>query len=917
MQSGSDNDTEAGHILTHLSSGAAYPGTKNQNQKQQLTPSSSALGVSPPASQQLGVSPVPNQNHAANGSGGSGVKRSRQRPTKSCEECRRKKLKCDRELPCSNCKKGGRDGGICYFKDAPGAGDFGGKRARTEELEGGWRERGRPYVGGGGGGYEREEERGSGGYYPNVPQLARSDPIGPGRGILAYGMNGVDVHPADATRARAMQEHEDRVRTLNGENVERYPNGPALARTDNGFGRAMFMYGVNDAPEARRDEMPTPSSSAGVVQSETGVRALGRVHIKGSRSRYVGIGDRMAMLDHFSDSKGFIISSFKDSEMSGMIQELAAYQNAFQPKNKPRHVLPQDRDELMVEMVKALPSSFLFGTLQARYIQNWETIWRVLHIGTFMKECDQVSQLIESGTFTLPPHINEWVIPQILAIISTASRLNDPGERGLTQRIPDDQISKNCSMIKAWLDGLQGKALVNFPTLQTRTLLLLARQANLVTPAELWVESGILVRNAMTMGLHQDPEPWEFSPFDREARRKLWLTIVELDLQFSLAAGMPSSVVSNIFNTRQLLNVDDQDLAPEMSDYPPTKPLTTYTDALPQLALIASLPLRIQITNLLGSNLNLATSAPHLLRLATDLEAHLSSLPQSLRSSSSNKRLHRFFTSIQLELFIRRPLLTLYRAISMSDIGSKFPEARKGAVRNALAILGNLDALDPAVADLSVVKGREYLNLFHILHRNSILQSALVLCYEIKLSNSSPTSTSASPHEIEAEKERDIDWGIGQSRVSFTRVVENTVKGMLERIGEWGCDLKDILPLALALSAVRCDGDEEQRRSMMKRATERVRDACRIARPDVLVRFRSGSREGEGAFGWKGKGCGDREKAQSEVTSGWNGSLENGPGGNEVLGQGMGFDGFEAMPDLGFENMDFGFFDWGTNQSWL
>ncbi|PMD38661.1 hypothetical protein L207DRAFT_634685 [Hyaloscypha variabilis F] len=949
----SDHDTEAGHILTHLSSGAAYPGTsvpnlnqnqnQNQNQQQQLTPSSSAPVISPSSSQRLlspggnqgqiqGLNQDGNANGSASASGnGSAVKRSRQRPTKSCEECRRKKLKCDRELPCSNCKKGGRDGGICYFKDAPGGGEFGGsgtgKRLRTEELEGGWGERGRrPYVGGSGagGGYgdgSGEEERGEDrGYYPNVPQLTRNDPIGPGRGILAYGMHGADPELArgEAARARGFQQMENQRRALSGEDIDPYSSVPR-ARTDNGFGRAMFTYDAS--PEARKDEMATPVSSAGLAQSETGVRSLGKLHVKGSRSRYVGIGDRMAMLDHFGTSKGFILKSFKDPELSGLVQELAAYQNAFQPKDKTRHVLPQDRDEFMVEMIKALPSSFLFGILQARYIQNWETLWRVLHIGTFMKECDQVSQVIESGSSSLPAHINDWVIPQILAIISTASRLNDPNERGsTTERISDDQITKNCVMIKGWLDSLQGKSLVNFPVLQTRTLLLLARQANLANPAELWVESGILVRHAMVMGVHQDPEPWEFSPFDREARRKLWLTIVELDLQFSLAAGMPSSVFSNIFNIRQILNVDDQDLTPEMSDYPSTKPTTIYTDALPQLALAASLPLRIQITNLLGSNLNLATSAPHLLRLATDLETHLSALPPSLRSASSNKRLHRFFTSIQLELSIRRPLLALYRTISMSEIGSKHPEARKGAVRNALSILGNLDALDPAVADLSVVKGREYLNLFHILHRNSILQSALVLCYEIKLSNSSSTSTSsASPHELEAEKERDIDWGIGQSRVSFTRVVENTVTGMLERIGEWGCDLKDILPLAVALSAVRCDGDEVQRRDMMRRATERVRDACRVARPDVLVRFRSGSREGEGAFGWRGRdGCGEREreKEKSEVVQPWSVNVVN-SGGGGILGEGIAFDGFDPMQDFGFENMDFGFLDWGTNQSWL
>jgi hypothetical protein len=591
--------------------------------------------------------------------------------------------------------------------------------------------------------------------------------------------------------------------------------------------------------------------------------------------------------------------------MCGVIQELAAYQNAFQPKNKLRHVIPQDRDELMVEMVKALPSSFLFGILQARYIQNWESIWRVLHIGTFMKECDQVSAVIESGTLTLPPHIHDRVIPQILAIISTASRLNDPNERGsATERISDDQITKNLEMVKAWLDSQHGKALVNFPTLQTRTLLLLARQANLATPSELWVESGILVRNAMVMGLHQDPEPWEFSKFEKEARRKLWLTIVELDLQFSLAAGMPSAVNSNLFNTRELLNVDDQDLAPEMTEYPASKLVTSYTDALPQLALSACLALRLQITNLLGSNLNLATSAPHLLRLASELEKHLQSLPPPFRSStrsgsSSNKRLHRLFTSIQLELSIRRPLLALYRAISMSEIGDRFPEARKGAVKNALAVLGNLDALDPAVADLSAVKGKEYLNLFHILHRSSVLQSALILCYEIKLYNSrSPTSSSSSAEyaqerEGEREGETDVDWV--QSRVSFTRVVENTVKSLLDRIGGFGCDLKDILPLCVALCSVRCDGDAEERKKLMKRGAERVKDACRVVRPDVLIKFRTELSESGG----RGM-CGGRKSEMPERAGNYR---RNGTGDGDPLPSDfeMGFEGVDMVNLIFFD----------------
>jgi hypothetical protein len=112
-------------------------------------------------------------------------------------------------------------------------------------------------------------------------------------------MNDVDV----LRQTKQAPQSENRARMSNGE-TDRCPNMPALARENNmGFGRGMFVYGMSDvsaeAAQERGDQLPTPVSSTGLGQ-EASVGALGRVHVKGSRSRYVGIGDRMAMLDHVS-----------------------------------------------------------------------------------------------------------------------------------------------------------------------------------------------------------------------------------------------------------------------------------------------------------------------------------------------------------------------------------------------------------------------------------------------------------------------------------------------------------------------------------------------------------------------------------------------------------------------------------------
>jgi hypothetical protein len=43
----------------------------------------------------------------------------RPRPVLSCMECRRKKLKCDRLLPCNQCSKNGQSRHCCYYSRKP------------------------------------------------------------------------------------------------------------------------------------------------------------------------------------------------------------------------------------------------------------------------------------------------------------------------------------------------------------------------------------------------------------------------------------------------------------------------------------------------------------------------------------------------------------------------------------------------------------------------------------------------------------------------------------------------------------------------------------------------------------------------------------------------------------------------------
>lgn len=75
--------------------------------------------------------------------------------------------------------------------------------------------------------------------------------------------------------------------------------------------------------------------------------------------------------------------------------------------------------------------------------------------------------------------------------------------------------------------------------MQIHYLLLLSRQVNRVGPDLVWISAGALVRMAMQMGLHQDPNIiGDMSVLQNEMRRRLWYTILEMNVQAALECGM-------------------------------------------------------------------------------------------------------------------------------------------------------------------------------------------------------------------------------------------------------------------------------------------------------------------------------------------------------------------------------------------
>ena len=89
-----------------------------------------------------------------------------------------------------------------------------------------------------------------------------------------------------------------------------------------------------------------------------------------------------------------------------------------------------------------------------------------------------------------------------------------------------------------------------FEELQISCLLCLAGSSGPVGERASWVDAGNLVRKAMALDLHRDPTHLGIdAPDEVDLRRKLWATIMELNLMTSLQAAQPPLIAGQDWRT--------------------------------------------------------------------------------------------------------------------------------------------------------------------------------------------------------------------------------------------------------------------------------------------------------------------------------------------------------------------------------
>ncbi|KAM0282932.1 hypothetical protein ACHAQH_002743 [Verticillium albo-atrum] len=684
----------------------------------------------------------------------------RPRPVKSCTECRKRKLKCDRNLPCTQCQKSHRNCRYSAEQDSSALSD-------ASDVE------------------------------PSDVQRPAKRNCAP----TTQGNNGGSAHLGPPFLS-----------TRNGETNGASPFEELASRVD----RLENHVLIKSPLTADMPRLPlSPATIRGLTVKQGALR-----------TRFFGQSSVRVLMNLFDEAKEFLANHSDSAEFRDLMSALSRLHKSILDSYKesltPMTVYVESTTPVRGRMQHVLPKREVCDKLLGSYLHTTETIYRIVHMPTFMAQYELYwDGKLQGDTF----------LPQLLAICATGSRF-EAKSKGLRKSIGAEfdgvHIPTACELVKSWLHSLKGKQLIDFTTLQTEMLLLQAMRMTAARPQVLWTQLGAILRMAMTMGMHRDPS--EFEPqipvFSAEMRRRLWFSILELDLHVSLVCNLPCSIREGDFTCKPPRNLDDKELFPDMVELPPSRPIDNVTDNQIQCYAAMTVGIRLKVVHMVN-RIDSIRDYNEVLEIGAKLElisediGYLFPRNNSLNDSEKSKV---WRCRVILDMHIRRPLLALYRpfALGPSDAPAQITRAY---LNSSMVILQYLDELDPMLAHYQNVS-----DMYHLVLKRDMLQASLSLCYYIKAglhSKAGPYSNlklaTLSPEPFDDARSYRAETPALWSPVRLIKTVEKSMELLMRNVG--GSDVKDIVALSVVFASVQTTA-QDQRLQEIRRILTVVLETC-------------------------------------------------------------------------------------------
>jgi hypothetical protein len=422
------------------------------------------------------------------------------------------------------------------------------------------------------------------------------------------------------------------------------------------------------------------------------------------------------------------------------------------------------------DLHEGIPPREVSDELIRLYLRTSEVTCRIVHIPSFWKEYEQY--------WTSPQSTSPVSAFKILLVMAIGICYY----QGPEQRELRNKAQQWIYAAQSWLAMPHEKCRLNISGVQVQCLLLSCRAIYNIGGDLVWITAGTLLRTAINMGFHRDPKYFpRISILHAEIRRRLWATILELNLLTSLDAGMTPMVSFDDFNTEPPLNIDDDEIDESTIDPPTPKPSNVATQVSIQLAVLKSLKLRLKI-NCLINDFRFEPTYEEVIQLSTELiaiykENHKFVSQASEASSPGNFKptpLHRKL----LDLTTQRFLIALHRPFAFKARSDpKYYYSRKVYLDSALAILAHPDSKrEEARIPLETEIQDDY-NRLRIVNggflKEVMIHAAIVVYLEMVV-------------PLEEDPDLTFTQERNQSREPYRRLLEDTLEISRQRIAVGG-----------------------------------------------------------------------------------------------------------------------------------
>ncbi|KAH6854536.1 hypothetical protein B0I37DRAFT_422123 [Chaetomium sp. MPI-CAGE-AT-0009] len=524
----------------------------------------------------------------------------RRRPALSCQECRRRKIRCDHSNPCTHCT-----------------------RLKTKCVY-------RPF-----GYYDPIDRRGDSDNpvsppLPSAtatasppPTTVRISPPTSLSGVRSLQTVGTTPVTQDPSFIRPATSHDAELPSPNQDSQLRNQREPSfyalinrLEKLEESVAARKWTGNIPSAPPGE----PARERRALAAQQPNGTQGWQPVVNKPrdwGRTRWVGDTAEFALVMACyaeivgKDSKN---PAFQTPDAAALIAQASEALQGCKNRGKgikvarPTRGLPSPYHSLV-------PPSLEVATEMAKlYFASFESTHRILHAPTFWAEYQKY--------WDNPESVPEDTRYRILLVIGLGSSVYDHGDIAAIHR-NTESVHQWIYAAETWLSGPLEKDRLDVKALQVHCLAVLARQIFSIGGDTVWVSMGSLLHGAMQIGLHRDPKQLPaMSVLQAEVRRRLWATILDLIVQSSLDAWMPPRLSLEEFDTEPPSNVNDDEISETTTALQP-HPKETFTSTSLQIALLDSLPTRLGIVQFLN-NLNSDRSYQRAIALTAELTSSIS-----------------------------------------------------------------------------------------------------------------------------------------------------------------------------------------------------------------------------------------------------------------------------------------------------